>query len=153
MPFLSHVLFSLTHACSSCWNESEMSQEIEMKSESWDFCSFPKGAWEQRCSLITTGVILLSSLILGLDKSDPHDTHRHRHTHTYTHHHETGLPDKLASWCLTDEALNDCWLYLVSVTGIRQTFFSWENPRSQLLLELTYQLMSHEEDGVDESKW
>lgn len=50
--FLSHILFSVTRACSFCWNRNKMSQQIEMKSESWEVCSFPKGAWEQRYSLI-----------------------------------------------------------------------------------------------------
>lgn len=49
-----------------CWTKSKMSQNTWIKkTESWEFCSFSKGVWEQRYSLT-----LLSALILDLTHSD-----------------------------------------------------------------------------------
>lgn len=43
--FLFSVISCLTHVyVLFCLNRNKMSQKTEMKSESWEFCSFPKGS-------------------------------------------------------------------------------------------------------------
>lgn len=52
MHFFPHHFLCDSCVCSFCLHTNKMSQEIEIKSKSGELCSSPKGAEEQRYSLI-----------------------------------------------------------------------------------------------------
>lgn len=76
----SHILFPVTYTCSFCRNRNEMSQEIETKRESKELCSLPKGAWEQRYSLIHQSYLALCTNSQSWPVRPPPPPPPHSHT-------------------------------------------------------------------------